>query len=491
MKKAHKRLAISLACGIVLGGTLFIVAATLSQKYRWEINLFLYGKKEAKRQEFIYHSRGLQEKPFASASPDNPNVILISLDTLRAQSMGCYGGAKNTTPFLDRFAREGVLFENMCAASTSTPPSHMSIMTGLYRSVHGVLNKEVLDRSITTLPEMFSSAGYATGAVTENGFLVREMGFGRGFDDYYEIKDVLLFDKLMVAGGFARDVFERGKIWIQANLNRKFFLFLHTYEVHDPYLPPPPYDTMFLDNPDGYRQHLDKFRKYRGRVDSRQFPPEFIRAQYEGEIRYVDELVKDLVDFIRQQDLTEKTLVIVTSDHGEQLFERDAIVGHGYHTYDTESHVPFILWMPGKMPAGVRIPNQVSNVDIVPTLADLIRLDTRGSVQGVSLLPLIHNPNRHDQRYVFCEAVNQTCVRSLEYKFIDTNELYLYPHDSKEIFNQADAHRERCREAEERLRAFRAACEAMKAEKGLLSARETVDLDEKDINKLKALGYIE
>jgi arylsulfatase A-like enzyme len=317
------------------------------------------------------------------------------------------------------------------------------------------------------------------------------MGFGRGFDDYYEIKDVMLFDKLLVAGGFAGDVFERGKTWIQEKTAQKFFLFLHTYEVHDPYFPPPPYDTMFLDKPEDYREHQKKFRNYRGRIDTRQFPPEFIRALYEGEIRYVDELVRDFIAFIREQGLTGKTLVIITSDHGEQLFERNNIVGHGYYTYDTEAHIPFIMWMPGKMPPGVRIPNQVSNVDIVPTLAELLRLDMKGSVQGTSLLPRIQNPNRNDERHVFCEAVDQTCVRTLRYKFIDTNELYLYENDFGETVNQADTQKELCREAAERLHAFRAACQSLKAEQGLLKPSEMVDLDEKDINKLKALGYVE
>ena len=136
MKKTPRRILIITTLGILLGAGLFAAATAFLQKYKWEINIFLYGKKEAKKQEFIYHSQATLQKAFAPSSPDSPNVILISLDTLRAQSMGCYGFKKKTTPFLDQFAREGVLFENMCAASTSTPPSHMSIMTGLYRSVH-------------------------------------------------------------------------------------------------------------------------------------------------------------------------------------------------------------------------------------------------------------------------------------------------------------------------------------------------------------------
>ena len=222
MKKIPK----SFVCFVllpVLIGIAFLLGTVLYQRYSWEINYFLYGKKEVTKQELVYHTQSFGQKPVNLPSPETPNIILISLDTLRAQSMSCYGNTKKTTPFLDQLAQEGVLFENMCAASTSTPPSHMSMMTGLYLGVHGVLNKQVLDQGIKTLPEILRESGYATCAVTENGFLVRDMGFGRGFDDYHEIKDVVLFDKLLVAGGFVRDVFERGKAWIEEKQDQKFF----------------------------------------------------------------------------------------------------------------------------------------------------------------------------------------------------------------------------------------------------------------------------
>ena len=475
----------------VLIGTTVLLGKSLFQRYRWEINYFLYGKKEATKQEFIFHTQSSGQKPITLSSHDTPNIILISLDTLRAQSMSCYGFTKRTTPFLDQLAQEGVLFENMCAASTSTPPSHMSMMTGLYLGVHGVLNKQVLDPGIKTLPELLSTSGYATCAVTENGFLVREMGFGRGFDDYHEIKDVVLFDKLLVAGGFARDVFERGKAWIEEKQDQKFFLFLHTYEVHSPYIPPEPYDTMFLNNPDMYSTDLKKNKKYKGRINYRPFPPEFVRAQYEGETRYVDEIIKDFITFLKQRGLAEKTLVIITSDHGEELFEHQNRLGHGYFTYDVESHIPFIMWMPGTIPANKRIKNQVSNVDILPTLVDFLGLSNSERVQGQSLYPLIVNPALKDNRHVVCEANSQNCVRSLEYKFTDSNELFLYESDPGEQSNRAAQHKDLCVTGANLLAQFFKQCQALRIEKGLQNSEKVVDLTEKDINKLRALGYIQ
>ena len=461
-----------------------------SGKEPLEINLFLYGKSDAKKQEFTYHAADPSQKTVGQSSPDNPNIILISLDTLRAQSMSCYGFTKETTPFMDQLSREGVLFENMCSASTTTPPSHMSMMTGLYRSVHGVFNSQVLNQNIATLPEILSDKGYATCAVTEDGFLVRDMGFGRGFDDYYEIKDITLFNKLLVAGGFAKDVFEKGKSWIAAKRNQKFFLFLHSYEAHAPYFPPPPYDTMFLDNPNKYTQNLNKFRTYKGRLDAHKFPPEFIRAQYEGEARYVDDLMKDFIGFLNDRDLTEKTLVIITSDHGEELFEHRDIVGHGWHTYDTESHIPFIMWMPKKLPSGKRVKSQVSNVDILPTLIDFLKMDVPEKIQGLSLLPLFQDPMYYGERQVFCEANKNTCVRSLRYKFIDSHELYLYDSDPNEQFNRAGGQIDLCNAASDALNKFRNQCQLLKIEKSIPEKSATVPLSEKDIIKLQALGYI-
>ncbi|MBW1853926.1 MAG: sulfatase-like hydrolase/transferase [Deltaproteobacteria bacterium] len=248
---------------------------------------------------------------------------------------------------------------------------------------------------------------------------------------------------------------------------------------------------MFLTNPDDYDEYLKKIRKYRGRVNNRQFPPEFVRAQYEGEIRYVDALMKDLITFIKERGLGEKTLVIITSDHGEELFEHNNLVGHGRHTYDVETHIPYIMWMPGKIPSSIRIKNQVSNVDILPTLVDFLQLEFREQIQGQSLYPLFFTSKHYDERYVFCEAVKQTCVRSLQYKFINSNELYLYNEDPKEQFNKAEKQKEICRTASKKLSTFREECQALKTEKGLLESSQSVNLSEEDINKLRALGYIQ
>lgn len=491
MKKSVGITIAIILCIVVLAAGLFSSKRRI-EEFRWKVNYLLYGTTEPKKQEFEYHSQVSSHKSIVPSSPAAPNIVLISLDTLRAQSMSCYGFAKETTPFMDRIAHEGVLLENMCAAATSTPPSHMSMMTGYYLSVHGVLNAQVLDPHIKTLAEILSREDYATCAVTEDGYLVRDMGFGRGFDDYFEIKDVFLFDKLQIAGGFGKDVFEKGKNWIKDKQDRKFFLFLHTYEIHDPYFSPAPYNTMFVSPSVDYKKYLKKITKHFGRVmNYRDFPPEFVRAQYEGEIRYVDEMMKDFISFLEEERLGRKTLVIITSDHGEELFEHQDIQGHGYHTYDVESHIPFIMWMPGRIPAGVRIRSQASNVDILPTLLDFLKVDLEGQVQGRSFYPLIQNPTQVKDRHVFCEAVNQTSVRSSEYKFIDNNELYLYDEDPEEKLNRAGERAQLCVDGANAINEFRGECRSLKIAKGLLAPSKEVHLSEEDIKKLRALGYVQ
>ena len=149
------------------------------------------------------------------------------------------------------------------------------------------------------------------------------------------------------------------------------------------------------------------------------------------------------------------------------------------------------MWMPGTIPSGTRIKNQVSNVDILPTLVDFLDLSHDERVQGKSLYPLVVNPSQKDNRHVFCEANNQNCVRSLEYKFIDSNELFLYDSDPEEQDNKAALNQELCMSATQLLTAFRKECRSLQMEKGLHKSDETINLSETDINKLKVLGYID
>ena len=172
----------------------------------------------------------------------SPNFVLISLDTLRSRSLHAYGYARETSPFFDSIARQGVLFERAITTSVTTGPSHMSLFTGLYPRAHGMISGMERKRaSVRTLAERLREAGYATKAITENGFIIRQFGFGAGFDEYSEH----VGERRNSSPGLIDDSFFEAERWLAKRHEKPFFLFVHTYQVHAPYTPPEEYRTLF------------------------------------------------------------------------------------------------------------------------------------------------------------------------------------------------------------------------------------------------------
>jgi arylsulfatase A-like enzyme len=293
------------------------------------------------------------------------NVLLISLDTLRARSMSSYGNPRQTTPTIDWLASQGVLFEQTVAPSTTTPQSHMSMMTGLLPSAHGItdLTKGSDLTAYATLAEKLRSAGYITGAVTEDGMLRAALGFERGFDSYAENKASGSHGNV----GLIETTFARAREWLERRGHVPFFLFVHTYQVHDPYTPPPGYAGRFgpLDT-EGPQAELDR---------------------YEEEIRYTDDKVADLWAHVRELGLADQTILIVISDHGEAFGEHGSL-RHGTDLYDETVLVPWIMRAPGLIPKGLRVVQPVGLIDLEPTLLDLLALPHDDHIQGTSLAPL-------------------------------------------------------------------------------------------------------
>ncbi|MGH7893957.1 MAG: sulfatase, partial [Candidatus Binatia bacterium] len=273
-------------------------------------------------------------------TPPGPNVVLISLDTLRADAVGAYGARWPTTPRIDaELATKGTLFEVTVAPFPLTLPSHLSMLTGLYYREHGVRRLgEALAPSATTLAEALRSARWATAAFTEDGFLLADAGTNRGFGLYDE-------NRAQQGTGHAAETFGRGVTWVRAHADRRFFLFLHTYQVHAPYLPPEAYRSLFADVrtiPDAVdRDHL----------------------RYEQEARVADDAVGTLLAALAELGLADDTLVVLTSDHGEEFLEHGERY-HGYQLYDEVLRVPLILRWSGHVPTGRRIQAAASLVDL-------------------------------------------------------------------------------------------------------------------------------
>lgn len=296
------------------------------------------------------------------------NVLLISLDTLRADRLGSYGYHRMTSAAIDwKLAVQGALFEHAYAQYPQTFGSHMTLFTGLYPCVHGLPGpkgaRRALGGDMHTLAELLRAAGYRTGAVTEDGYLTATVGFDRGFGSFTE------FTRLSPAGypmGMVAETFGDGMRWIAREHDRPWFLFLHTFQVHAPYEPPPGYAARAVG------QRGESFS------DS---------DRYDGEILYTDENVSELLTFLDTKGLAHRTLVILISDHGEQFGEHDAW-GHGNTLYNTLLHVPLIMRAPGIVPRGRRISDVVGLIDVVPTVLDVLGLPAYGPAQGRSLVPL-------------------------------------------------------------------------------------------------------
>lgn len=288
--------------------------------------------------------------------PAGPNVLLVTIDTLRADHVGAYGAARSETPTLDGLAARGVLFETAIASAPLTLPSHATILTGLYPPSHGARHNGIhrVDESVETMAELFRAGGWSTGAVVGATVLNSEFGLSQGFDVY---DDAL--ETGVGAGGIryperkASEVTDRAINWLATVGDRPFLLWVHYYDPHAPYAPPEPQRARFGDRP------------------------------YDGEVAYVDQELGRLLDSLRASGTLDDTVVAVTSDHGEGLGDHGETT-HAYFVYETVLRVPLILAGPG-IPHGVVVPGVTSLASVAGTLETLAGLSPSANRDGPEL----------------------------------------------------------------------------------------------------------
>jgi arylsulfatase A-like enzyme len=303
------------------------------------------------------------------AEGPSPNILLISIDSLRADHLGAYGYDRDTSPEIDRLAREGVRWATAVAPSPWTLPSHVSLFTALPPIAHGVLfDPKALDEETLCLAEVLQANGYATAGFVGGPFLRSLYGLAQGFDVYDDRTVVRpLFESHQgrtspALVGLATDWLEA---WARRPERPPFFLFLHLWDVHYDYTPPAPFDTLF--DPD-----------YEGSITAENFELgehihpgmaprdlEHVVALYDGEIRYTDGWVGRLLRFLDEQSLAADTIVVVTADHGEEFFEHGA-KGHRKNLYDETMRIPLVIRYPGRVPAG-RVVDALARLEDVPT----------------------------------------------------------------------------------------------------------------------------
>lgn len=310
--------------------------------------------------------------------PPRPNLVLISLDTLRADHLSAYGYPRPTSPRIDAMlAARGTLFTDVSTTFPLTSAAHMSLMTGLSAAV--LSRPGVLDAAtpVTVLAEALRDAGYVTGAYTEDALLAGMFGFWFGFDRFVE--------RPLAGEARGTETFLDGARFLRANRGRRFFLFLHTYKVHAPYVSSPAY-ARFAAPAD-----------WSGPLAERGIPPEqrpFVDA-YDRAIREADDQVADFLREIDRLGLADDTVVVLLSDHGE-AFGEHGLVGHGFGGHQEQLHIPLVLRGPG-IPAGRRVTTPSGIVDVLPTVLDLLRLPPL-DVQGRSLRDTLDGALATDDR---------------------------------------------------------------------------------------------
>ena len=314
-----------------------------------------------------------------------PNIILITLESLRSDHVGSYGYTRDTTPALDELAEQGTLFENAYSVTSWTLPSHASLFTGLYPPAHQVESyKDRLDDSYTTLAEALADGGYETAGFISGPFLLPSHNLDQGFQTY-DISAANLQDE-SAHDDITNPTMERllSQFLEKTRSRRPFFLFAYFWDPHYDYIPPSPFDTTFV--PD-HAQIIDVRAYETSNIVNRSISPgqlDYVISQYDGEILCTDELLGRLWKRLRELDLWENTVIVVTADHGEEFFEHGD-KGHKNNLYEESIHVPLIIKQPGQSTSR-RDLRLVSLVDVYPTLLELAGIETPVRHHGHSLL---------------------------------------------------------------------------------------------------------
>ncbi|MAE18745.1 sulfatase [Candidatus Poribacteria bacterium] len=389
-----------------------------------------------------------------------PNILLFGIDSLLATHMSCYGYHRLTTPYIDRFAESGTLFERTYCPHVPTTSAYASMLTGLdvfSTQVVALRHKGGLRPEVKTLAEILHDEGYDTTCIGFSG-----NPSSRGFDNYMDYKaswgswDAGRSPKAQSLNEVAIPELER-----MAGQDQPFFLFLRHMDPHSPYLPPAPYERMFYhgNECDPDNRSMDPVMAFKPFCDyfATWMPPgitdkDYIIAQYDGAIAYMDACIQSIFNALEAMGIQDETIVILNGDHGETLYDHECWFDH-HGIYDVTLHVPLIIRYPGNIPAGQRVPGFNQHKDLVPTILELAEIDAGINFDGRSLIPMINNEvTSHESEIYLTECTwmrkhgwrtpEWKLIRALEpdFHFKPSVELYNLIHDPDENDNLADTH---------------------------------------------------
>ncbi len=332
-----------------------------------------------------------------------PDIILISIDSLRPDHLGCYGHERDTSPYVDSLAREGVLFRNAVSTTSWTLPAHAAMLSGLYDSVHGAYDngRRLCDETIL-LPEMLRDAGYQTVGFFGGPYLHPAFGFAQGFDHYFNCMTPLPGDNTDAAiiadagqsdsashdditGPRTRDAFLK---WLDQASDKPIFAFIHLWDVHYDFIPPQKYVDLFdpgYTGPVTGRSFMSDTSIHAG-MPRRDL--EHLLARYDGEIRFTDDIISEILGALDRKGRLANAIVVITADHGEEFFEHGR-KGHHRTLYDEVVKVPLIVRWAGRYRSGVQVEDQVRLVDLMPTLLAAAKVPLTHPISGRDITPLL------------------------------------------------------------------------------------------------------
>lgn len=456
------------------------------------------------------------------AVDDRPSLVLVTIDTLRADRLGLYGYELPTSPNIDAIGAESVVFGNAISTGPSTAPATASLLTGVYHASHKVFeNGAQLPEDVTTIAEVLRDAGYATAAVVTNPMVGKAaQGFRQGFDDFRMPPPA--GERVAGTGRVKRraeQVTEAALELLDANPDRPLFLWLHLMDPHGPYAAPTEYarelESTFapehyeggntLLTPSGSNYGLGGVPRYQA-VPDRLRKGAFLAA-YDTEIHYADSQIGVLVEALRSRGRWDGSVFALTADHGESLGEHDYYFQHGWFAYDNTVRVPLLLRAPGL--GAARVDTSISLVDLAPTLLELVGVQAPNAMEGSSLLPVVHGEEGDRPAFSQNSYGNQlTALRVGARSFIFTpppdaearkrdlgwrahwpassrEELYDLGTDPGEVRNLVELQPDAARTLRAQLQAWLA------EQQSRAGAREPGDIDPQMEDDLRALGYLE
>ncbi|MBI5376628.1 MAG: sulfatase [Candidatus Schekmanbacteria bacterium] len=448
---------------------LLLIAAAVSGAY------FVFSRKGS---DIITALRGYQNQY---------NVVLITIDTLRADRLGCYGYKKDVSPAIDKFAGESVRFENAIIQVPYTGPSHCSILTGKYAANHGVMsNGYKLSPDNITLAEVLKEYDYSTGAAIGAWVLKKMYDYNQGFDSYLEDKS-----GERRASSVNKDILP----WIKNNKNKKFFAWIHYYDVHCAYNPPKKFKEKFGQ---GYSGELNPKKKcgdtYYNKVQMEARDVEYVKNMYDGEIAYTDSKINGVLKKLKKWGLFENTIIVITSDHGEELHEHGKF-GHDYALCDYEVKVPLIIHYPGMKLSNRVVSEQVDSISIMPTILELLGIPSPDGIDGKSFANLLKGEGYKEEpaymRLAFEKNTeHEYAVRTRDFKLLAVKgkgkELYNLKDDPNEDNNLVS-----------RINEFPAAAALSDSLDKFMANEEKANIEHQQniqgetVEKLKSLGYLQ